>query len=1680
MNRQQTNKHYEDFSISYNNPKNRPNTSGYVQPTNTNVYHQNLQPQPNYHYPNKHPSNTNYPPNDVHSQQFQPQNHNLRKIQSSDLYPSQNHPENIPDYQKIMPSDYQRQNLNPNATRRPRDLENLREMSIRNNIPSESAYYKNATQNRTPSTVAGINPQPTGYRQQKYREPGENIYKSNSLGEYRSYMKNSNDLHYQEKQSPYYDNRTTSPNFDHTQTQKPQYGNQPHKQNQGTSNGFNKDEEYPPYEYNNTNTFSNQPINSQHPHQQYDRQYTGYRAGTRPYQSSQLPENPEQGRYRTPQTQATGLYNDDATTQIPPSQYRKQKYQENFVHDNYLWNNKTLAHDSPEIYPNNDYKMKRLNNVWGTDSNEQSVEENQLSDDSFEDQNHQKISGDTVQGKNYTNSFNTNNNDIYDRYNRVETTRDNTTNFTPIKYLSKQSNIQSEIPKSPKSYENSSHFPNHKTDVNSINSEYFRSNKSLESSCPDRPRRQLPKLPAIKGKNKSEYSVQNDKQGNSYKNENVTKYTENKSSPYQGNGSAGYNMEHKMEVPFNSFGISISDRYGQGKSSLKYKNSVIVHELKENDPNHMATQQRQNLHWNQENSDHENQINQRNYSDPQINSNYETRSEDEDSTNSDYDTHQESVHTKKYPESIKEGINHNNSLKLLPTAKSTYFNKDQMLAKEALVLETQLQHMKVSRDSLKVSNLKLKAIQDIIGNGYKEADIYEGKTVDIESLECYSPTCSKDSPCYSPTCSHNTVDLKSTLLLKSEAKKPQKLWIQGVPKEISEKLPKQEITRQELIYEVVQTEREYVSDLLVLQQVFRNGLLVKNIIPQTKLKLFVEAVFKNLDELISANSKILEELERRHNLSYVCEKIGDIFLNNISSLDCYVEYGANQPFSKYVLDGELQTNKALFNYIKEAERNPLCRKLPIQSFLGRPSSRLARYPLLFEAILKRTPEGHPDRNDLRECVEGIRKILAVINVETGKLSNKLKLITINQKLLCSVAHKNDLDLLNEKRNMVRTGVLRKKPGVGEEIQAMLLDHMLIFCKERKIQNEQSELILLHPPIPLLLLTLSYTSSEFEKAKPPISMSRSTGTNDSNFVNSAGGSNSFANNSGFPAAQQPQITPAPLSGDVVKYTDSGDKGKTGFSMTITHLGRHGGTYVLYASSVAERSDWIQNIEQQQKLNLSETKQIFEVVKIAPPFPISKKVNCATFFDEGKCILLGTDNGLVAGFVGKMNSFIKLKCIDHDRIVQVEILEKHGCLLLLCDKDRNVVSYPLDVITGYMGLKKIDNNNKTARGEKLGTHVNFFKFGACMNLDILCIVKNNSLRSQSIINIFRPSRLQVTPVSSDMLGHRTAGHKLAKLVKPINKKLHNFWKVYRDCYIAAESFSIFFLQSKLCIGCDRGFEIVDLSSMLTQSLLDPADQSLSFVHRKRDNSIYVPTISRESLSPANIKGGSGNTMNLSVNTAPGYMRTSNAGNTSPSFYSTSANTMPTASSASVMGIGGGASGSITGSELQKNTTKQIDETINPIRPISLFRVQNGEFLLCYSDFGFFVNRHGQRARKQFIIHWESNPTNFVYLYPYIMAIDNSFIEIRNIETSELVQIMSFGSNITYLSNLYSTNANGIALVGCENKMVLEPNNAVQSSSVLGGGYGAGFQQNDFSLPINMMGAGITTSQSVTNKV
>ena len=73
--------------------------------------------------------------------------------------------------------------------------------------------------------------------------------------------------------------------------------------------------------------------------------------------------------------------------------------------------------------------------------------------------------------------------------------------------------------------------------------------------------------------------------------------------------------------------------------------------------------------------------------------------------------------------------------------------------------------------------------------------------------------------------------------------------------------------------------------------------------------------------------------------------------------------------------------------------------MELNGYLTKPTTRLARYPLLLEACLKNTPEDNPDKIMLPKVVKLVREFLNKVNVESGKSENRFNLAQLDQQLV---------------------------------------------------------------------------------------------------------------------------------------------------------------------------------------------------------------------------------------------------------------------------------------------------------------------------------------------------------------------------------------------------------------------------------------------------------------------------------------------------------------------------------------------------------------------------------------------------------------------------------------------------------------------------------------------------------
>jgi hypothetical protein len=746
--------------------------------------------------------------------------------------------------------------------------------------------------------------------------------------------------------------------------------------------------------------------------------------------------------------------------------------------------------------------------------------------------------------------------------------------------------------------------------------------------------------------------------------------------------------------------------------------------------------------------------------------------------------------------------------------------------------------------------------------------------------ECYSPTCTRDQLCYSIACPRR-LEQQSRLNLKpqpglqrqksqsslhdvEDEPDEQKLWINTVSQEIANSVSDREKKRQEVISEIMYTERDFVKDLEYLRDFWVLPLRSANPInpspiPESRRDRIVRTIFCNIIDQPSihgVSSRFAESLTERQRKQPVVQCVGDIFLQYVPQFEPFITYGSNQLAGKFEFEKERNLNPFFSKFVDETERRKESRKLELNGYLTKPTTRLARYPLLLENVLKYTEPGNQDLEDIPKAMQMIRDLLTRVNTESGKAENRFNLKQLHEQLRFRPNERVDLKLTDEGRELLYKGTLKKSPTDPTDIQAYLFDHAMLLVRVKMV-GKKEEVKVYRRPIPLELLSIK----EMDEVIPRLGI-----------------------------AKRPSSSLIPGAKSNATETSK----KEGFPITFRHIGKGGYELTLYATTQGNRKKWMEHIGEQQALLRSRGNFYNKTLISSQFFTAANKVNCVapfgeflvdlhtwsvlTLADGGRKLIYGTDAGIfVSDRRVKEASAKPRRVLDTQNVTQIDVLEEYNLMLVLSNKSLYSFS-----------LQALDPNEPTIskRPKKIQSHCNFFKTGICLGRHLVCCVKSSAL--STTIKVYEPN-------DAMSKGKKQKGFKM------FNSGGQDELKAFKEFYIPTESSSIHFLKSKLCVACARGFEVVSLETLETQSLLDQADTSLDFVARKEN-----------------------------------------------------------------------------------------------VRPVHIERL-NGEFLLNYSEFSFFVNRNGWRARPDWRIDWEGQPQSFALSYPWILAFEPNFIEIRNIESN-----------------------------------------------------------------------------------
>lgn len=433
--------------------------------------------------------------------------------------------------------------------------------------------------------------------------------------------------------------------------------------------------------------------------------------------------------------------------------------------------------------------------------------------------------------------------------------------------------------------------------------------------------------------------------------------------------------------------------------------------------------------------------------------------------------------------------------------------------------------------------------------------------------ECYSPTCTRDQLCYSIACprrleQQSRLNLKPQPGLRKEKSQAslhdqdepdeQKLWINTVSQEVANSVDEREKKRQEVISEIMYTERDFVKDLEYLRDFWILPLRSINPaapspIPESRKERIVKTIFANIIDSPSihgVSSRFAEALTERQRKNPVVQAVGDIFLEFVPRFEPFIVYGSNQLAGKFEFENERSLNTLFSKFVDETERRKESRKLELNGYLTKPTTRLARYPLLLENVLKYTKEGSPDMDDIPKAMKMIRDLLSRVNAESGKAENRFNLKRLHEQLRFRPNERVDLKLTDENRELIYKGTLKKTPTDPSDIQAYLFDHAMLLVRVKTV-GKKEEVKVYRRPIPLELLSIR----EMDEVIPKLGVVKRPSS------------------SLIPGAKSNTADPSK---------------KEGFPITFRHLGKGGYELMLYATTQGARKKWMEYIGEQQHI------------------------------------------------------------------------------------------------------------------------------------------------------------------------------------------------------------------------------------------------------------------------------------------------------------------------------------------------------------------------------------------------------------------------------------------------------------------------------------------------------------------
>uniref|UniRef100_A0A4W2GL78 A-kinase anchoring protein 13 n=2 Tax=Bos indicus x Bos taurus TaxID=30522 RepID=A0A4W2GL78_BOBOX len=290
-------------------------------------------------------------------------------------------------------------------------------------------------------------------------------------------------------------------------------------------------------------------------------------------------------------------------------------------------------------------------------------------------------------------------------------------------------------------------------------------------------------------------------------------------------------------------------------------------------------------------------------------------------------------------------------------------------------------------------------------------------------------------------------------------------WSQIVDSKFLKQHKKDVVKRQEVIYELMQTEFHHLRTLKIMSDVYSRGMMADLLFEQQ----MVEKLFPCLDELISIHSQFFQRiLERKKDSlvdksekNFLIKRIGDVLVQQFSGENAerlkmtYGKFcGQHNQSVNYFKD--LHTKDKRFQaFVKKKMSSSVVRRLGIPECILLVTQRITKYPVLFQRILQCTKDNEVEQQDLTQSLGLVKDVISAVDSKVASYEKKVRLNEIYTKTDSKsimrmksgqMFAKEDL----KRKKLVRDGSVFLKSATGrlKEVQAVLLTDILVFLQEK--------------------------------------------------------------------------------------------------------------------------------------------------------------------------------------------------------------------------------------------------------------------------------------------------------------------------------------------------------------------------------------------------------------------------------------------------------------------------------------------------------------------------------------------------------------------------------------------------------------------------------------------------------